>query len=211
MYLPARLFFITPGIRLAVGYLEAGTTALSRYALVYAGLTGDPFMPSARRARALTVAAETGVGKKRGFSAERRCSVISVGMILILVSIVVLCSGTDAVDGRTADTDLPVRIDDVSVCGAYARGSGSSVGCCDACWGRDSHRWTVLCGLGQGYVGVLFLSIGHVCILICLFVEHSADTLYMCYCIDRGMGQRKREEVFVVVSHLHPFHSVEYC
>lgn len=32
------------------------------------------------------------------------------------------------------------------------------------------------------------------------FIVISADTLYMCYCIDKGMGEQRREEVFVVVS-----------
>ena len=73
-YIPARAFFLVSGIRFAVGYLEAGTTALSRYALVYTGLTGDPFMTSARRARALIVGAETRVGRRKRFSAERRSS-----------------------------------------------------------------------------------------------------------------------------------------
>lgn len=68
LYIPARGFFLVTGIRFAVSYLESATTALSKYALVYAGLTGDPFMPSARRARALTSGAEG----RRGFSAERR-------------------------------------------------------------------------------------------------------------------------------------------
>lgn len=54
---------------MAVGYLETVTTALSKYALVYAGLTGDPFFPSARRAQALTRSVEAkavrGVGRGR--------------------------------------------------------------------------------------------------------------------------------------------------
>lgn len=59
---------------MAVGYLDGVTTALSKYALVYTGMTGDPFMPSARRARALTTAIETRVdrGRKKGRS-ERLC------------------------------------------------------------------------------------------------------------------------------------------
>jgi hypothetical protein len=31
-----------------------------------------------------------------------------------------------------------------------------------------------------------------------------ADTLYLCYCIDKEMGERKREEVFIAVRSL-PF------
>jgi hypothetical protein len=60
---------------MAVGMLENATTALSKFALVYTGLTGDPFLVSARRARALTAAVEsTSSGKyKRKFKTERAC------------------------------------------------------------------------------------------------------------------------------------------
>jgi Plasma-membrane choline transporter len=85
LYIPARAFFLVSGIRFAVGYLEAGTTALSKYALVYSGLTGDPFMGSARRARALTVAAETRVGKRRGFNAERGFCLSGWEVVLIYI------------------------------------------------------------------------------------------------------------------------------
>jgi hypothetical protein len=51
-------------IRMSVGYLDGVTTALSKYALVYAGLTGTGFWESARRGRALTDAA--GADKARG-------------------------------------------------------------------------------------------------------------------------------------------------
>lgn len=44
---------------MAVAYLESVTMSLSKYALVYTGLTGDPFFVSARRARALTAAVES--------------------------------------------------------------------------------------------------------------------------------------------------------
>ncbi|KAH0826975.1 plasma-membrane choline transporter-domain-containing protein [Lanmaoa asiatica] len=50
---------LTIGAGMAVGYLETVTTSFSKYALVYTGLTGDPFLPSARRARALTAAVES--------------------------------------------------------------------------------------------------------------------------------------------------------
>lgn len=58
---------------MAVGYIESATTALSKYALIYSGLTGDPFMNSARRAKALTGGIEAKAGKvgRRGFGAER--------------------------------------------------------------------------------------------------------------------------------------------
>ena len=57
-YLPPYLRFVSLGATMAVSYLENVTSTLSTYALAYVGLTGDPFFPSARRARALTGAAE---------------------------------------------------------------------------------------------------------------------------------------------------------
>ena len=64
---------LTIGASMAVGYLETVTTSFSKYALVYTGLTGDPFLPSARRAHALTAAVESaGAGRfRRKFKAER--------------------------------------------------------------------------------------------------------------------------------------------
>lgn len=72
-YIPPRAFFLINGIRLAVGYLDGVTMALSKYALVYSGLTGDAFMPSARRAKALTVSVEAKVTQSRKkYSAESK-------------------------------------------------------------------------------------------------------------------------------------------
>ena len=64
---------LTIGAGMAVGYLESVTTSFSKYALVYTGLTGDPFLPSARRAHALTAAVESsGAGRfRRKFKSER--------------------------------------------------------------------------------------------------------------------------------------------
>lgn len=72
IYLPPQLLFTIGWIRMAVGFLDSVTTALSKYALVYVGITGDPFMPSARRTRALTV--KTGRG---GISPERTYPLVS--------------------------------------------------------------------------------------------------------------------------------------
>lgn len=58
-YLPPYLRFVSMGAGMAVGYLESITNTLSTYALVYVGLTGDPFFPSARRSRAITGALES--------------------------------------------------------------------------------------------------------------------------------------------------------
>jgi hypothetical protein len=61
------------GSGMAVSYLESVTTSLSKYALVYTGLTGDHFFLSARRARALTAAVETAsAGRyRKKFKTER--------------------------------------------------------------------------------------------------------------------------------------------
>ena len=83
-YIPARVFFVVTGIRMAVGYLDTVTTALSKYALVYTGLTGDPFMPSARRAKALTAAVEAKVKHgKRKSSAERKSFLTCVHQLIL--------------------------------------------------------------------------------------------------------------------------------
>jgi hypothetical protein len=71
--------YVTP-VAFALGYAVAwlenslNTSTLSTHALVYVGLTGDPFLPSAKRARALTLAIEgTSEGKyKRKFKTERK-------------------------------------------------------------------------------------------------------------------------------------------
>lgn len=61
------------GSGMAVAYLESVTTSLSKYALVYTGLTGDAFFVSARRGRALTAAVESvSAGRyRRKFKTER--------------------------------------------------------------------------------------------------------------------------------------------
>lgn len=47
---------------------------------------------------------------------------------------------------------------------------------------------------------------GTVTALVGLFcvglVKDAADTLYVCYCIDKDIGEMKREEVFIVVGRL---------
>ena len=72
-YLPPYMRIVTVGAGMAVGYLEAATNSLSTYALVYTGLTGDAFFPSARRARALTgaVESESLANYRRKFKTER--------------------------------------------------------------------------------------------------------------------------------------------
>jgi Plasma-membrane choline transporter len=69
---------LTYGAAMAVGMLDNASTSLSKYALVYSGLTGDAFFPSARRAKALTGSVEnSNSGKyKRKFKTERMSNAI---------------------------------------------------------------------------------------------------------------------------------------
>lgn len=80
VYLPVRMVgIVMPAIRFIVGYIDGATTALSKYALVYAGLTGDNFMGSARRSRALTAVVENNLRareRRRGVGKERESSIL---------------------------------------------------------------------------------------------------------------------------------------
>ena len=72
-YLPPYLRIVNVGAAMLVGYMETITGTLSKYGLVYVGLTGDPFFPSARRSRALTAAVEhaSAIDYRRRFKTER--------------------------------------------------------------------------------------------------------------------------------------------
>ena len=72
-YLPPYMRFVSIGTGMVVGYLQIATDSLSTYALIYTGLTGDPFFPSARRSRALVGAVENPslVNYRRRFKTER--------------------------------------------------------------------------------------------------------------------------------------------
>ena len=65
VYLPIALRMYTGPLLFAAGYLEDAAGSLSKYALVYVGLTGEGFWVSARRARALVTGAESGAGRFR--------------------------------------------------------------------------------------------------------------------------------------------------
>ena len=76
IYLPIALRIYTGPLLFAAGYLEDAAGSLSKYALVYVGLTGEGFWLSARRARALVTGAESGVGRfRKNFKSERACHV----------------------------------------------------------------------------------------------------------------------------------------
>ena len=74
-YLPPYMRIVSVGAGVAVGYLQVVTDSLSTYVLIYTGLTGDPFFPSARRSRALVGAVENPslVNYRRRFKTEREC------------------------------------------------------------------------------------------------------------------------------------------
>jgi len=190
---------------MAVSFLENATTALSKYALVYAGLTGDAFMPSARRAKALT----TGVGKfgRRGFSAERGYSITMMLWFqfnLWMTNAFLFVwnySASDPTNSRSAHADIPIRADNVLVRRTYIDCPRSGFGCCSARWGGHSTCWVVLCGVGQRHVSYGFKpsELGGSQRLTNGILIHSADTFYICYCIDKNLGERRREEVFLAV------------
>ena len=76
VYLPITMRMYTGPLLYAAGYLEDAAGSLSKYALVYVGLTGEGFWVSARRARALVAAAEGGSGRfRKSFKLERACRV----------------------------------------------------------------------------------------------------------------------------------------
>ena len=75
--------YVVPGVRIAVGWLEEKSGTLSKYALVYTGLTGAGFWESAKRGRVLVngievegpiVKTEPARGERRNVTRKRRFS-----------------------------------------------------------------------------------------------------------------------------------------
>ncbi|GLB34536.1 putative CTL (choline transporter-like) family protein [Lyophyllum shimeji] len=155
-YIPPRALFLVSGIRMAAGYLETVSTALSKYALVYSGITGDPFMNSARRARALTSGVEAKVGRavKKGYGVEPPLMLLTVAPLTLTFPFALT---TYLFVAHTLD--------------APQQALGAAM-------------------LGGGVTAL----VGLFCVGL---VQDTADTLYICYCIDKDMGLRRREEVFV--------------
>ena len=85
--------YVVPGVRIAVGWLEEKSGTLSKYALVYAGLTGAGFWESAKRGRVLVNGIEgpvvetepRNVTRKRRFSSERMCSLHPFSICAVLI------------------------------------------------------------------------------------------------------------------------------
>lgn len=148
------------GSGMAVSYLESITTSLSKYALVYTGLTGDPFFVSARRARALTVAIETAsAGRyRKKFKTEPPLRILTYAPLTLTFPFALL-------------TYLFVA----HTLGAPDYALGASL----------------LAGGVTALVGLFCVGL----------VKDVADTLYLCYCIDKDVGERHREEVFTALEY----------
>ncbi|KAJ3566815.1 hypothetical protein NP233_g6761 [Leucocoprinus birnbaumii] len=155
-HLPPNARLVINGIKLAVGYLDGVTTALSKYALVYVGLTGDPFMSSARRARALTEALEA--------KAEEESKKPSTEPQLALLAVAPLT------------LSFPFALSTYLFVAHTLDSPPSALGA------------SVLSGAVTALVGRFCTGL----------VLDAADTLFLCYCIDKDIGERKREEVFII-------------
>ncbi|KAF6763525.1 plasma-membrane choline transporter-domain-containing protein [Ephemerocybe angulata] len=159
IYLPLRVVgIVMPAIRFLVGYIEGATTALSKYALVYAGITGDNFMGSARRARSLTSAVENNIRSRergRGISKEPPLTLLTISPLTLTFPFALI---TYIFVAHTLNSP------------------------------NEALGAAVLAGGVTALVGLFCVGL----------VKDTADTLYLCYCIDKDVGDRKREEVFII-------------
>ncbi|THH29846.1 hypothetical protein EUX98_g4357 [Antrodiella citrinella] len=154
-YLPPYMRFVSVGAGMGVSYLETITGTLSTYALIYTGLTGDAFMPSARRSRALTGAVQNSslARYRRKFKTEPPLTMLTVAPLTLtfpfsLFTYLFVAHTLNAPDQALAASLLSGGI-------------------------------TALVGL---------FCVG--------LVKDTADTLYICYCIDKDVGEKHRAEVF---------------
>ena len=142
VYLPIALRMYTGPLLFAAGYLEDAAGSLSKYALVYVGLTGEGFWLSARRARALVTGAESGGGRfKKNFKSERACH---VHVPSVVTGSDLFVSPTDAIEDCPADLNSAIRALSVSFCRTYTWGPGSSARGCAPCGHCHSASWHVL-------------------------------------------------------------------
>ncbi|KAI0373081.1 hypothetical protein BV20DRAFT_1014481 [Pilatotrama ljubarskyi] len=154
-YLPPYMRVVSVGASMAVGYLEAVTSSLSTYALVYTGLTGDAFFPSARRARALTSAAESSsaANYRRRFKTEPPLTLLTVAPLTLTFPFALLTYLFVAHTLNAPDSALSASL---------------------------------LAGCVTALVGMFCIGL----------VKDTADTLYICYCIDKDAGEHRRDDVF---------------
>ncbi|KAF9218266.1 hypothetical protein BS17DRAFT_721874 [Gyrodon lividus] len=146
---------LTIGASMAVGYLESVTSSFSKYALVYTGLTGDPFFQSARRARALTAAVESAsAGRfRRKFKTEPQLTMLTYAPLTLTFPFALLTYLFVAHTLHAPDSALEAAL---------------------------------LAGGVTALVGLFCVGL----------VKDAADVLYLCYCIDKEEGKKRREEVF---------------
>ncbi|KAA1469288.1 hypothetical protein DENSPDRAFT_864070 [Dentipellis sp. KUC8613] len=160
LYLPPTARPLAYAAGVAAGYLEGAAGTLSAHALVYVGITGDPFWPAARRARALVAAVESkGVGStvsaryRRRFKTEPPLTLLTIAPLTLTFPFALL-------------TYLFVA----HTLSAPAEALGAAF----------------LAGGVTALVGLFCVGL----------VKDVADTLYLCYCIDKDVGERRRAEVF---------------
>ncbi|EJD05774.1 uncharacterized protein FOMMEDRAFT_139123 [Fomitiporia mediterranea MF3/22] len=146
---------LLPLLRLPIKFLGNATGALSSLALVYVGLTGDAFFPSARRARALTAAVANSSGRVnyRRSGIDPTLSILTITPLTLTLPFA-LCAYLFVVHTLSAPGYAPIA--------------------------------ALLAGGVTALVGMFCVSL----------VEDTADTLYLCYCIDRDTGGMNKQEVF---------------
>ena len=157
-----------------VGYLENATSSLSTHALVYLGLTGDPFFPSARRAAALTAAVNASVAKyRRKFKNDRMSSAPSS----------FVASDMHFAAPFTMLTYAPLTLTLPFALTTYLFVAHT----------LGAPQYALLAAILGGGVTAL---VGMFCVGL---VDDTVDALYICYCMDQQAGQRRRPEVFSAV------------
>jgi len=159
--------YVVPGVRIAVGWLEEKSGTLSKYALVYTGLTGAGFWESAKRGRVLVHGIEgpivetepargerRNVTRKRRFSSERMFLFIHFNLCYANLRV---CSTSCVADDISANADIPIRVNDVPIRRSHIRSTERSSGRCSPRRCCNCFGWVVLCRFGQGHVSGLFL------------------------------------------------------
>lgn len=116
-----------------------------------------------------------------------------------------ICSTVDDAHNRTTHAHLPLRFNDILIRGAHIGRAGRGVRSRVTGGRRNRTRGAILRGVGQGYVSPFVSRHLSCCVTGMLDTEvpgFSADTLFVCYCIDKDTGMKHREEVFSAVSRL---------
>ncbi|KAI0050892.1 hypothetical protein FA95DRAFT_1555150 [Auriscalpium vulgare] len=152
-YLPIPLRLYTGPLLYAAGYLEDAAGSLSRYALVYVGITGEGFWVSARRARVLTSGVEGNGRNRKRFSSEPPLTLLTIAPLSLTLPFAL-------------STYLFV---------AHTLGAPD-----------QALEAAIMAGVVTALVGLFCVGL----------VKDTADTLYLCYCIDKDTGERRRAEVF---------------